>query len=161
MLRPMPAITIRPARKEDSARLAEFIHGLADFVGDECVVTPEAIERHLFSERPAAEALIAEYDSKPEGFALFFPTFSTFQGRPSLYLEDFFVNPKMRGKGVGLAMLVRLAQITQERGYCRLDWAVLDWNTRAADFYKRLGAEAIEEFTMYRLTEEALATLTA
>lgn len=155
------SITIRAATRKDAALLAELIHALADFVGDECVVTAEAIEQQLFGEKPAAEALIGELDGKPEGFALFFPTFSTFLGRPSLYLEDFFVNPDVRGNGLGLAMLQSLAELAKERGYCRLDWAVLDWNTRAAEFYKRLGAEVIEEYTIYRLTEEGLSKLTS
>ena len=157
----MSSITIRLAIREDSLLLAELIGSLANFVGDACVVTPDSIERHLFGSRPAAEALIAEYNGKAEGFALFFPTFSTFLGRPSVYLEDFFVNPEMRGNGIGRAMMIRLAELALERGYCRLDWAVLDWNTRAAEFYKRLGAEVIDEYTIYRLTEEGLSKLTS
>ncbi|HWF44936.1 MAG TPA: GNAT family N-acetyltransferase [Candidatus Kapabacteria bacterium] len=155
----MSHITIRLATREDSALLAGLIRSLANFVGDECVVTPESIERDLFDSHPAAEALIAEYKGKAEGFALFFPTYSTFLGRPSMYLEDFFVNPDVRGNGIGRAMMLRLAELALERGYCRLDWAVLDWNTRAAEFYKRLGAEIIDDYTIYRLTEEGLTKL--
>ncbi len=155
----MSQITIRPATPDDSALLAALIHALATFVSDECVITREAVAEHFFGPHPAAEALIGEVDGKPEGFAVFFPTFSTFLGRPSVYLEDLFVNPEARGHGLGLALLRGLAQLALERGYCRLDWAVLDWNTRAAEFYKRLGAEAIEEYNIYRMTEETLAKL--
>ena len=156
----MSHIVIRFATREDSELLATLIRSFADFVSDSCVITPEAINEYLFGVRPTAEALIAEYDGKAEGFAIFFPTFSTFLGRPSLYLEDLYVNQDARGKGIGLALLLYLAELVLERGYCRMDWAVLDWNTSAAEFYNRLGAKVIDEYKIHRLTEDAILNLT-
>src|SRR5690606_15988356 len=122
------------------------------------VVGNEALlERHLFGPRPAAEVLIAERDGKPVGFALFFPTFSTFLTRPGIWLEDLFVIPEARGQGIGTALLSRVAEIAHERGCGRLEWSVLDWNEPAIGFYKSLGAVPMDEWTTYRLTGEALA----
>ncbi|MEP6810917.1 MAG: GNAT family N-acetyltransferase, partial [Chthoniobacterales bacterium] len=113
----------------------------------------------LFGEKPAAEVLLARADGKPVGFAVYFFNFSTWLGRPGLYLEDLFVRPETRGKGYGRALLERLAQIAHERGCGRMEWAVLDWNEPAIQFYKKLGAQPMEEWTTFRLTREGIAAL--
>jgi GNAT superfamily N-acetyltransferase len=113
--------------------------------------TPDDLRRHLFGRQPAAEALIAEAGGRAVGFALFFQTFSTFRGRPSLYLEDVFVQPAHRARGIGKALLQRVARVAVERRCGRVDWAVLDWNKPAIAFYRSLGARALDEWTIYRL----------
>ncbi|SRR5579883_485494 len=157
----MPDILIRPATEQDAELLVQFIQDLARYerLSSECKVTSELIHEHLFGARPAAEAVIAEYNGQPEGFALFFTTFSTFVAKPSLYLEDLFVNPDMRGKGIGKALLLHLVDIAVERGYGRVEWAVLDWNQPAIDFYKNLGAKMMDDWTTCRLTEDVLQRL--
>lgn len=122
-------------------------------------MTEDVLVRNLFGPRPYAEALIAEQDGAAVGFALFFHNFSTFLGLPGIYLEDLFVVPGNRGGGVGRALLERLAQIAVERGCGRLEWAVLDWNRDAIGFYERLGARPNDEWTVYRLTGDALRAL--
>ncbi len=119
----------------------------------------ELLRASLFGERPYAEVIIAEEDGGAAGFALFFHNFSTFLGRPGIYLEDLFVRPEHRGKGHGKALLKRLAEIAVERGCGRLEWAVLDWNEPAIGFYKKLGAQPNDEWTVYRLTGEPLRNL--
>ena len=119
----------------------------------------DALRRGLFGERRYAEVLIGEEDGVPAGFALFFHNFSTFLGRPGIYLEDLFVRPEHRGKGYGRSLLARLAEIAVERDCGRLEWAVLDWNEPAIGFYRSLGARPNDEWTVYRLTGEALASL--
>jgi GNAT superfamily N-acetyltransferase len=114
---------------------------------------------HLFGERPYAEALIAEVDGEPAGFALFFHNFSTFVGKPGLYLEDLFVRPAFRGLGLGKRLMVRLARIALERDCGRFEWSVLDWNTPAIDFYRSLGATGMDEWTVQRVDGEALKAL--
>ena len=113
----------------------------------------------LFGEKPSAEVLLAYEGSEPIGFAVYFFNFSTWLGRPGLYLEDLFVRPEVRGKGYGRALLVRLAQIAHERGCGRMEWAVLDWNEPAIQFYRKLGAAPMEEWTVFRLTSDGIATL--
>jgi GNAT superfamily N-acetyltransferase len=142
--------------------IAELIHSLAKYerMSDMCEITPEAITLHLFGPNPAAEALIAEYDGAPEGFALFFTTFSTFLGKPGLYLEDLFVKPDSRGLGIGKALLLHLVTLAQERNCGRVEWAVLNWNESAIGFYKKLGAKPMNEWAVYRLTEESISDLT-
>jgi GNAT superfamily N-acetyltransferase len=123
------------------------------------VATEENIREHVFGPNPVAEVLLAHWDQEPVGFALFFRNYSTFLGRAGIYLEDLFVDPEQRGKGIGKALLIRLAQIAVERGYGRLEWAVLDWNTPSIEFYRSLGAVPQDEWTVYRITGDALAQL--
>ena len=122
------------------------------------VATEEALREHLFGERPVAEVVLAE-DGDPAGFALFFHSFSTFLGRPGIYLEDLYVRPEFRGRGVGRALLVHLARLAKERGCGRLEWSVLDWNEPAIGFYGRIGASPVDGWTVYRVTGEALEGL--
>ena len=157
----MSGIIIRPATSVDGETLTALIHTFADHVrlSSECTITPDLIQNALFSPHPAAEAILAEYNGKVEGFAVYFTSFSTFLGKRGLYLEDLYVNPEARGKGVGKAMLMYLVKIASERGYGRVEWEVLDWNTPAIEFYKKLGARPTEESRRYRLNEEAIARL--
>lgn len=153
------AFTIRAARPSDTKTILELIRQLASYekllhevTGDEAL-----LERHLFGPRPSAEVLIAERGTEPVGFALFFPTFSTFLARPGIWLEDLFVIPEARGQGIGKALLTKVAEIAHERGCGRLEWTVLNWNEPAIGFYRKLGAVPMNEWTTYRLTGEALA----
>lgn len=151
-------IEIREARREDAPLLAEFICGLAEYekLSHECLVTSEKIERTMFGEKPGAEALIAFYKNEPAGFALFFHNYSTFLAQPGLYLEDLFVKPELRRRGIGAALFKHLAQLACERDCGRFEWSALDWNTPAIDFYKKMGATAMTEWTTFRLTGQAL-----
>lgn len=153
--------TIRPAVDADAESIANLIRELALYEKLEHVAKATAADfrRHLFGERPYAEVLIAEVGGEPVGLALFFPTFSTFRGQPGLYLEDLFVQPEHRNKGIGKALLQRLAQITRDRGFGRLEWAVLNWNEPAIGFYQSLGAGPLEEWTTYRIADDSLAGL--
>lgn len=155
------SVAIRFATRDDAPLVAELIRGLARYekLEREVTMTEEVLVRNLFGPRPYAEALIAEQDGAAVGFALFFHNFSTFLGLPGIYLEDLFVVPGNRGGGVGRALLERLAQIAVERGCGRLEWAVLDWNRDAIGFYERLGARPNDEWTVYRLTGDALRAL--
>ena len=157
----MSQINIRPANVDDSALISDLIHRLAEYerMSDLCTITPEAIQEQLFGPHPAAEAIIGEIDGKPEGFAIFFHTFSTFLGKQGLYLEDLFVTPEHRGKGLGKALLLHLVEIAKERGYGRVEWAVLHWNEPAIGFYKKLGAKPMGEWQVYRLDEAAIESL--
>ena len=154
-------IEIRPATPADVALILALIKELAEYerLSHEVVATESQISATLFGERPVCEVLIASLDGTPVGFALFFPNYSTFLGRPGLYLEDLFVRPEVRGKGYGRALLVRLAQIAQERGCGRMEWAVLDWNEPAIQFYRKLGATPMEEWTVFRLTSDGIAAM--
>ena len=154
-------IEIRPAQPADVALIVRLIKSLAKYERLEhmVVANEEKMRTALFGDRPYAETLIAELDGKPVGFALFFHNFSTFLAQPGIYLEDLFVEPEQRGAGIGRALLARLAQIAVERECGRLEWAVLDWNKDAIGFYKRLGATPNDEWTVYRLTGEALRSL--
>jgi GNAT superfamily N-acetyltransferase len=149
---------IRPATRDDAAVLVSLIRELAEFekLLSEVQVTPEDIRKSLFGPRPYAEALLAEVNNEPCGFALFFHNYSTFLGRPGIYLEDLYVRPQMRGKKVGLGLLKEVARIAAERGCGRLDWSVLDWNKKAIDFYESLGAVPLSDWTGMRLTEEKI-----
>lgn len=151
-------IRIRQATPEDVPLLKEFICALAEYekLQDECFVTEEKLQRTLFGEKPAAEALIADLDDQPAGFALFFQNYSTFLAQPGLYLEDLFVKPELRRRGVGEALFRKLAQIACARGCGRFEWSALDWNSPAIQFYERMGAKAMSEWTVYRLTGDAL-----
>lgn len=141
--------------------VAGLIRQLARFekLEHEVVLTEGLLMAGLFGARPYAEAVLAEEDGQSIGIALFFHNFSTFLARPGIYLEDLFVLPDHRGRGVGRALLVHLAHVAAERGCGRLEWAVLNWNHEAINFYERLGADANSEWTVYRLTGEALRTL--
>jgi GNAT superfamily N-acetyltransferase len=154
-------VNIRPAEPTDVPVVAELIWQLARFekLEDEVVLTDELLRVGLFGPRPYAEAVLAEEDGEPVGFALFFHTFSTFLARPGLYLEDLFVLPEHRGRGVGRSLLGHLARLALERGCGRLEWAVLNWNRDAIRFYERLGAQPNSEWTVYRVAGEALNAL--
>ena len=158
-----PSITLRPATRADIPQILDFIRGLAEYekLAHEAIATPALLERHLFGDRTAAEVVIAEADGVPAGFALFFHSFSTFLGQPGLYLEDLFVLPSHRGLGLGKRLMVHLARLAVERGCGRFEWSVLDWNTPAIDFYRRLGAIGLEEWTVQRVSGEALHALAA
>jgi GNAT superfamily N-acetyltransferase len=154
-------LAIRPADEADVPIILRFIRELAEYerLRHEAVATEEDLRRHLFGERPAAEVIIAEMEGEPVGFALFFTSFSTFLGRPGLYLEDLFVSPERRGRGIGRRLLGHLARLTCDRGYGRLEWWVLDWNESAIGFYRGLGGRPMDEWTTFRLTGEALERL--
>ena len=154
-------VAIRPATAADVPAIADLIRGLARYekLEREVALTEELLAKNLFGSRPYAETLIAEEDREPIGFALFFHNFSTFLALPGIYLEDLFVVPEHRGRGVGRALLEELARIAVERGCGRLEWSVLDWNRDAIKFYERLGATPNSEWTVYRLTGQALAEL--
>lgn len=151
-------LTIRPACSADSELILGFISGLAEYerLEHEVVATPAKLEATLFGEHKVAEVLIAEWSGAPAGFALFFANYSTFLAVPGIYLEDLFVWPDFRGRGIGKALLVHLAGIVFERGWGRLDWSVLDWNEPAIDFYRGLGARPMSDWTQFRLEGDAL-----
>ena len=154
-------LLIRPAGAADVPVIAELIRGLARFekLDHEVTMTEERLAENLFGRHRYAETLIAEETGVPVGFALFFHNFSTFLAQPGIYLEDLFVLPGQRGRGIGRALLRHLAQVAVERGCGRLEWSVLDWNRDAIDFYERLGARPNSEWTVYRLAGEALNAL--
>ncbi len=154
-------LSIRFGELRDVPLLAELIRGLARYetLEHEVTMTEEKLTDALFGERRYAETLIAEADGEPVGFALFFHNFSTFLAQPGIYLEDLFVIPEHRGGGVGRALLERLAQVAVDRGCGRLEWAVLDWNQDAIRFYERLGAKPNSDWTVYRMSGEALRAL--
>ena len=153
--------TIRPARLEDVPIILQLIRDLATYerAPDEVTATEEQLVDVLFGERPAAEVLLAFEGQAPVGFAVYFYNFSTWLGRPGLYLEDLFVKPEKRGKGYGRALLVELAKIARERGCGRMEWAVLNWNEPAIEFYRALGAKPMDEWTVFRLRREGIAKL--
>lgn len=155
--------TIRPALPADAALIASLIRELAEYekLLQACHVTPETIAASLFCTPPHAECVIAEHDGRAVGFALFFHNYSTFLAKRGLYLEDLFVRPEARGQGVGKALLAHLAQLAVQRGCGRFEWSVLDWNAPAIAFYQSLGATAQNEWTIYRVTGDALTALAA
>jgi GNAT superfamily N-acetyltransferase len=157
----MPELEIRGATQDDVPLIHALIKELAEYerLSHEVVATEEAIHRWLFGERPVAEVLICHHGGEPAGFALFFHNFSTFLGRPGIYLEDLYVRPEFRGAGIGRALLVHLARLARERGCGRLEWSVLDWNEPAIGFYKSIGASPVSGWTVYRVTGEALDDL--
>jgi GNAT superfamily N-acetyltransferase len=152
---------IRPARIEDVPIILELIRDLATYerAPNEVTATEEQLVEVLFGEKPVAEVLLAFEGKSPVGFAVFFYNFSTWLGRPGLYLEDLFVKPEKRGKGYGRALLVDLAKIARDRGCGRMEWAVLNWNDPAIQFYRKLGAKPMEEWTVFRLTRDGIAEL--
>lgn len=161
MTAPSPAIVIRPAVREDAGRILAFIRELAEYekLAHEAVADEAGLARQLFGPTPRAEVLIAEVDGEAAGFALFFHNFSTFVGKPGLYLEDLFVRPEHRGLGIGQALLRRLAQLAVERGCGRFEWSVLDWNVNAIGFYERMGATVMPDWRICRVTGDALRAM--
>lgn len=151
-------LTITIATEGDVAQILAFIKALAEYerLADSVVATEEGLRATLFGPRPYAECVIARWNGEPAGFALFFHNYSTFLGRPGVYLEDLFVKPELRGKGVGRSLLEYLAKVAVDRGCGRLEWSVLDWNEPSIKFYESLGAIAMEEWTIFRLTGGAL-----
>src|SRR5437762_7602973 len=149
---------IRPATPSDVSAIRGLICELAAYekLSHACIATDELLTQHLFGPDRAAEALVALDANTVVGYAIFFKTFSTFLARPGIFLEDLFVQPAHRGQGHGKAMLRHLAQLALTRGYARVEWSVLDWNTPSIGFYQSLGAQALNEWTMFRLTGEAL-----
>lgn len=157
------SLSIRAATSSDIALIGQFIRDLAEYEKlAHAVRFDEAVlAQKLFGPRPYAEVLIGEIDNVAQGFALFFHNFSTFEGRPGIYLEDLFVRPDARGSGLGKALLGKLAALAVERDCARLEWSVLDWNKPAIDFYKALGARPMDEWTVYRVDGDALTGLAA
>jgi len=153
--------TIRPATVADVPIILELIRALATYerAPNEVTATEENLVEVLFGERPAAEVLLAFENETAVGFAVFFHNFSTWLGRPGLYLEDLFVRPEDRGKGYGRALLIQLAKIARDRGCGRMEWAVLDWNKPAIEFYRKLGAKPMDDWTVFRLTRDGIAKL--
>jgi GNAT superfamily N-acetyltransferase len=158
---PGEKISLRAATPADVPAILRCIQGLAEYerLAHQCVATEELLRAQLFGPTPAAHVVLAEQGTETAGFALWFPSFSTFLARPGVYLEDLFVFPAFRGRGVGRRLLAHLAALALERGYGRLEWAVLDWNADAIRFYESLGAAAMSEWTTYRVTGPALAAL--
>lgn len=154
-------VRIRPATEADVALVVRFIRGLAEYerLLHECEATEERVRASLFGPRPDAEVVIAEVDGEPAGFALFFPNYSTFLAQRGLYLEDLFVRPELRGRGIGRALLAHLARLAIARECGRLEWSVLDWNEPAIRFYRSLGAVPMDEWTVQRVTGDALQRL--
>jgi GNAT superfamily N-acetyltransferase len=157
----MPDIEIKPARKEDVPLILWFIKELAAYerMADKVVATEDSLTESLFGERPGAEVLIAYTRGEPAGFAIFFHNYSTFLARPGLYLEDLYVKPELRGQGVGRALLSHLARLATQRNCGRMEWWVLDWNESAIKFYRDLGAVPMDDWTVYRMTGDALDKL--
>jgi GNAT superfamily N-acetyltransferase len=156
-----PAFQIKPAVRADVPLIMSLIRDLAEYerAPQDAVATEEQLNEVFFGAKPSAEVLIAREGDEAVGFAVFFHNFSTWLGRAGLYLEDLFVRPEQRGKGYGRALLVRLARIAQERGCGRMEWAVLDWNEPAIEFYKKLGAKPMDDWTVFRLTSEGIGAL--
>jgi len=154
-------ITVRPAREDEVPLVLQFVRELAEYehLLHEAVATEERVRRDLFGPRPYAEVVFACLDDLPVGFALFFHNYSTFVGKPGIYLEDLFVRPAARGKGLGKALLVWLAAEAVRRDCGRLEWSVLDWNEPSIKFYRSLGAKPMDEWTIFRLAGDALTAL--
>lgn len=157
----LPNFRLEPATENDVPLILSFIRGLAEYerLLDQAVATEDSLRQTLFGERRYAEVLIGYYDDEPVAFALYFHNYSTFLGKPGLYLEDLFVKPHMRGKGIGKIILRHLARIAKERGCGRFEWWVLDWNEPSIAFYKSLGAVPMDEWTVFRVTGDALDKL--
>lgn len=157
----MKAVHLRNAEARDTGTILRFIKALAEYekLAHEVISTEESLRAVLFGAKPEAEVVLAEIEGQPVGFALFFHNFSTFKSKRGLYLEDLFVLPEHRGSGAGKALLLHLAKLARERGCVRMEWSVLDWNKPAIGFYKSLGAVPMDEWTVYRLTADALARL--
>jgi GNAT superfamily N-acetyltransferase len=154
-------LNIRPATRDDAPVIASLVRELADYekLLPEAKATPADFLRELTAPNPVIHVLLAEFDGRPVGFALYFFNFSTFVGRPGLYLEDLFVRPAERSRGIGRALLGALARTARERGCGRMEWAVLDWNEPALRFYQSLGARQMKEWIVHRLTPVEIARL--
>lgn len=154
-------LAIRPATRADLPLIAQFIRDLAAYekLSHEVRFDEAVLAERLFGPRPYAEVIIGEIDGAPQGFALFFHNFSTFEGRPGIYLEDLFVRPETRGSGLGKALLAHLAKLAVERDCARLEWWVLDWNSPSIGFYQSLGARLMDEWTVMRVDGAALTRL--
>jgi GNAT superfamily N-acetyltransferase len=157
----MPELEIRGATEDDVPLILSLIKELAEYerLSHEVHATEELLRNSLFGEQKVAEALLGYLEGDPAGFALFFHNFSTFLGKPGIYLEDLYVRPEVRGAGVGRALLVHVARLAKERGCGRLEWSVLDWNEPAIGFYRGIGASPVSGWTVYRLTGETLDRL--
>ena len=149
-------ILIRSATEKDVPAILSLIKELANYekLSDQVIATEDELKKVLFDENDFVEVLVAEYGEQIIGQALFFKNFSTFLGKPGIYLEDLFVKPDMRGKGIGKALLDKIISIAKERNYGRVEWSVLDWNETAIDFYKKIGAKPLEDWTIFRLTAD-------
>ena len=158
-----PGVRLRFAQRRDAALVLSFIRELAEYeqLAHQVVADEDTLADSLFGEHPAAEVVIAEVDGEPAAFALFFHNYSTFLGRRGLYLEDLFVRPRFRGEGLGRLLMTFLARLALERGCGRLEWGVLDWNTDAIGFYRDLGATGMDEWTVQRISGDALQRLAA
>ena len=156
-----PALRIEQATERDVPLILRLIKGLAEYekLTHEVTATEDGLRQSLFGPRPGAEVVIGYAGDEPAGFALFFPNYSTFLGKPGIYLEDLFVLPEWRGQGFGRQILAHLATLAIERGSGRLEWAVLNWNEPAIGFYKKLGATPMHEWTVFRVTGDALHEL--
>ena len=154
---------ISAARESDVPLILGFIQDLAEYerLRDKCIATEEKLRATLFGDLPAAEVLIARLDGEAVGFALFFHSYSTFLAQRGIYLEDLFVNPAARGRGIGKALLATLARIAIDRGCGRLEWAVLDWNEPSIGFYRSIGAKPLDDWTTFRMTGDTLAAFAA
>lgn len=152
----MNNVTLRFAEERDIPLILSFIKELAEYekLLDMVTVTEKLLKENLFGKRKYAEIIIAEINGRPAGQALFFHSFSTFLGKPGIYLEDLYVSPEYRGKGIGKSLLMKVIEISKERNCGRVEWVVLDWNKPAIDFYKKLGAEEMDDWLIYRLTSE-------
>jgi GNAT superfamily N-acetyltransferase len=149
-------LVIRTAEEKDITLILNFIRELAEYekLSHEVKADEETLRKNLFGERAYAEVLISEYDGQPAGYALFFHNFSTFVGKPGIYLEDLYVRPSLRGKGIGKQLLLSLVKLAKKRDCGRVEWAVLNWNTPSIEFYKRLGASMMDEWQIFRLTAD-------
>ncbi len=154
-------LTIRPARAKDIETIFELILGLAKYeqLTDEVTGSPDLLRSHLFGEKPYAEAIVAELENRVIGYALFFHTYSTFLTQPGLYLEDVFVAPEYRRRGVGKALMTSVAKMAFDRGCGRLEWSVLEWNQNAIEFYQSLEATVLPEWRICRMTVDTLAEI--
>ncbi len=154
-------LVIKKGTIDDVEIIYNFIYQLAEYekLTDDVATTPDELAKTLFSENTHTHTIIGYYANKPVGFALYFYNYSTFKGKPGLYLEDLFVVPEMRSKGFGKSLLIELAKIAKKNNCARFEWSVLDWNKPAIDFYKSLGAEPMDEWTVFRLTENGIDNL--
>ena len=158
-----PSFALRAAAPSDLSAIVGLIAELADFekLSHLVAVTPQSLHPHLFGDRPVAEAVVAEVDGRVIGFALFFTNFSTFLGKPGLYLEDLYVQPAFRGAGIGRALLEHLGGLAVARGYGRFEWSVLDWNESAIRFYEKMGATVMPDWRICRIAGESLEAFRA